>query len=166
MLYFAAFAGSISADSAVRGEAESILDQLSLIKGVILVLPNVISNHHVDVGTRTAAAVYMKNEVRRRWTAQPSKNFSNSFTEEEKNAFRHILVPLVVSVVSDEFPISIANPVEECVRIVAHADYPTSWPNIMDTVAGVSSNRIFVFRYDNRLLTVLLYICVYICASY
>lgn len=95
-----------------------------------------MTNVELDVGLRTSAAIYLKNEVRRHWDGTLGKE-NRIYSEEEKRTFRSLLVPLLEAVLVDGSPPSITNSIDDCIRCVAHSDYPESWPDVLYIIVEV-----------------------------
>ena len=153
--------------------AEENLQAAQKSPGFLLeILRLVASSDGIDPAVRQAAAVTFKNTVKKYWDPDNDDNVDDSqgvvISPEDRNTIKSHLVQLMCTT-----PGQIQAQLSESISLVAVADYPDQWQNLLpdlvqqftspnpDTVVGVlkTANSIFKrFRYVAR--SVALYLVI------
>lgn len=158
-------AESLSPHTETRRRAEENLQAAQKSPGFLLeILRLVASSDGIDPAVRQAAAVTFKNTVKKYWDPDNDDNVDDSqgvvISPEDRNTIKSHLVQLMCTT-----PGQIQAQLSESISLVAVADYPDQWQNLLpdlvqqftspnpDTVVGVlkTANSIFKrFRYVAR----------------
>ncbi|KEP50401.1 putative importin-alpha export receptor [Rhizoctonia solani 123E] len=125
-----------SLNPATRLVAEKQLDESSKQPGFLSHLLTLPLNKSNPPEVRTAASIYFKNTVKRRWSPD-EEDFPIS--EGDKNAVRAELVPamLALSKSGADKTDRLARPqLAESLAIIAGEDYPDRWPTLIDQLTS------------------------------
>ncbi|PFH35891.1 importin-beta N-terminal domain-containing protein [Besnoitia besnoiti] len=157
-----ALEGTYSQNEEVRKTSEQHLHSISPSPGLLAALLKIVQHDQVDVGVRTAAAVMLKNEIKKHWEGPGgdvdeeaegapagARKRDDYYGGEEKAFVKENLYPSLIQVWPVSQPVS--QQLLECVRLIALHDYPASWPLLLPAVTADVAAR----QDSNRLLCAL-----------
>ncbi|KAI0657254.1 ARM repeat-containing protein [Cubamyces menziesii] len=160
------FSCTFSPDPNVQKRAELEIRKLGAQEGMVTTVLQIIGNDNVDIATRQAAAVYLKNRVYSSYfidsVARPDQV---PIPTSDRNNFKASVLPLIASSPSRVISVQLAG----ALKNVVARDFPEQWPTLADDVKKllVSSNvnevhagcvttlemvRAFRFRQNNDIL--------------
>ena len=120
---------TLSADLAMRKQAEEYLTQHSYAKGHVVGLMQVAVAPQAELPMRQAASIHFKNLVAKGW--EPRREESARLHEEDKATVKeNVLEALIQS------PDQVRSQLVECMKVMVNADYPEKWPNLLPTLLG------------------------------
>ncbi|KAH7097641.1 ARM repeat-containing protein [Auriculariales sp. MPI-PUGE-AT-0066] len=134
------FSTSYDANPNVRLSGELEIRKLSTQEGMLSNLIQVIAADGVDVSVRLAAAVFLKNRIRRAYFVPDDTTLDiAAIPESDRVAVKQHIFPLLVSAPSR----AIRAPLAETLRCLISHDYPDKWPTLLDEIkALLGSTRI------------------------
>jgi len=118
---------SFSANSAERKEAEEQIAALSQVRGSLFVLLRVAAEASIQKEARQAAAIILKNKVKRQW--EQADLFA---TEAEKASARAEILDALLK----ETEPPIRDQLAECVNEVSIKDFPGAWPELLPALVS------------------------------
>ncbi|KAJ7813098.1 armadillo-type protein [Mycena leptocephala] len=135
------FAATLSSDPNARRAAELQIRKVGNEAGMIAALLQIIGADTIDLATRQACAVWMKNRVHANYTIDtvgaarrtdqaPS---STGVAQSDREALRSSLLPLLAASPSRSITVQLASALK---TIVAH-DFPERWPGLVDAIKGL-----------------------------
>ncbi|KAJ1616787.1 armadillo-type protein [Pavlovales sp. CCMP2436] len=112
---------TVSADKAVRKQAEEQLRHAEGDAGFSLILLAITADNSAALGARQAGAVYFKNLVKQRWTDD-----ERPLPPADKEAVKAGLLGLMVSV-----PELVQRQLSEAISTISTSDFPEQWPSLL-----------------------------------
>ena len=124
-------------ETQVRGPAEEVLKQSETSPGFCTLLLQIGTKQQAyDATTRTLATIVLKNIIHRQWNAGRRGGVSNGgLSAEEKHVLRQ---GLLNSICEPSKPV--ATQLRVIIAKVARADWPSSWPDLFDTLVQYVQN--------------------------
>jgi hypothetical protein len=120
---------TLSADEHTRHQAEQYLTQHAYAKSHVVVLMQVATAPQADASMRQSATINLKNLIAKGW--DPRREDAARLHEEDKATVRaNVLEALIQS------PEIVRSQLNECVKVIANADFPERWPNLLETLVG------------------------------
>lgn len=111
------------------------ISKIRCLPGFATTLLQLIMSDQVEMPTRQAGAIYMKNTVSNYWESLTPLSDTDKTTptqwlgDHDKQTIRDHLIEAVI-----HSPDPIRNQLVICVRHVAQSDFPDKWPQIIDKV--------------------------------
>eukprot|EP00927_Polykrikos_kofoidii_P002373 TRINITY_DN10937_c0_g2_i1.p1 TRINITY_DN10937_c0_g2~~TRINITY_DN10937_c0_g2_i1.p1 ORF type:complete len:1144 (+),score=214.64 TRINITY_DN10937_c0_g2_i1:93-3434(+) len=136
---FDAFHYSCSPCTSERQRAEAAIQSAERMPGFLVALLRIAMESSADPAIRQAAAIQLKNQVKRWW--QPvDENTDVGYGEQEKAMVRDQLFGAISGVVNSP---KVRDQLVECLRFVARADFPDRWMGLVGSVlTGLESDDI------------------------
>lgn len=125
---------TLNKDEAIRKAAEAVLNTACLVPGYIVSLLQTSVDVQFPNEVRQAAAISLKNAIRRNWNRSredvPSSAASGKFTipQEDCTVVRENVLAGLKLARSDN---ALRGVLSECVGLVAEYDYPERWPGFV-----------------------------------
>jgi importin-7 len=119
---------TLSADAAVRQQAETALKSAESHHGFIGALLDIVQNEQdlsPAAAVRLPAAIYLKNRVSRGWSTE--NNVHQPIPDDERKSFRDRLLPVLANV-----PPQIRHQCVPILQTILQHDFPAKWPEFMD----------------------------------
>ncbi|KAG6819702.1 hypothetical protein H0H93_009446 [Arthromyces matolae] len=137
------FASTISPDPNVRKAGELQIRKIANEEGMISALLQIIATDSVDLATRQACSVWLKNRVYNLYSVDTTTNRRTPdqgiIANSDREALRAHILRLLATSPSRSITVQIASTVK---NIVAH-DYPERWPTFLQEVkALLTSNNV------------------------
>jgi hypothetical protein len=146
----AALESTLNKDNAVRKAAEQALDEASLVPGYLALLLQIVALPQSPKHVKQAAAVALKNAIRRNWPETPTPHHvrTEDSDEEEEDPPRarsitppdceliraNILQALALVSTSDTND-TCTRLLAECVGLIAESDFPSCWPDLVPSLS-------------------------------
>ncbi|KAG5643336.1 hypothetical protein DXG03_001055 [Asterophora parasitica] len=127
------FATTINPDPNVRKAGELQIRKVANEEGLITALLQIISVDSVDIATRQAASVWLKNRVHTLYGLEASTTRRPDqavIPESDRAALRANILPLLAASPSRSITLQIASTLKS---VVAH-DFPERWPGLLEEV--------------------------------
>eukprot|EP00929_Paragymnodinium_shiwhaense_P052947 TRINITY_DN26508_c0_g1_i1.p1 TRINITY_DN26508_c0_g1~~TRINITY_DN26508_c0_g1_i1.p1 ORF type:complete len:1052 (+),score=280.70 TRINITY_DN26508_c0_g1_i1:142-3297(+) len=136
---FVVFQHSYSASALERQHAEASLQSAEQAPGFLTALLRIAAEPRVEQAIRQAAAIQLKNQVKRWWDVS-AEGGAGGYVLQEKAAVRDGLVEALAAAALTA-PLVRAQ-LLECLRLVALHDFPHSWPGLTERLlAGLGSEE-------------------------
>ncbi|KAF9046357.1 armadillo-type protein [Panaeolus papilionaceus] len=159
------FSTTYNPDPNVRKAAELQIRKVGNQEGMIAAILRIIAADTIDISTRQACAVWLKNRLHTYALEEARRPDQAVIAPSEREALRINILPLLAASPNRSLSLQLANGLKS---IVAH-DFPEKWPGLVDEVKRLllSSNvndvhagcvaaleviRAFRFRYQNDVL--------------
>ncbi|KZT65852.1 ARM repeat-containing protein [Daedalea quercina L-15889] len=161
------FASSYSPDPNVQKSGELQIRKIGGQEGMVTAIVQIIGSDNVELATKQAAAVYLKNRVYTSYFVEPVNPRPDQvpIAPSDRNALKASLLPLLATSPSNLITVQLANTLK---NIVAR-DFPDNWPDLLDNVkrmlgsgnirevsagcvATLEMVRAFRFRQNNDIL--------------
>ncbi|KAH9851744.1 ARM repeat-containing protein [Lenzites betulinus] len=160
------FSCTFSADPNVQKRAELEIRKLGGQEGLVTTVLQIIGNDNVDLPTRQAAAVYLKNRVYSSYFVDTNARADQSpIPPADRNNLKISILPLIAASPSRAVTVQLAG----ALKNVVARDFPEQWPSLVEDVkkllASSSVNevhagcvtalemvRAFRFRQNNEVL--------------
>ncbi|CCH40472.1 putative importin-7 [Wickerhamomyces ciferrii] len=125
------FWNSLSADQAVRQQAEKTLREAQRAIGFLGACLDILATKEVDLPVKKAAAVFFKNRIVRHWSSRNGdEKDEEQVDNDEKPIIRDRLLPTLVSVNNQ-----LRNQLVPVLHTIIVADYPNQWSNLVDSAS-------------------------------
>ena len=130
---------TFNSDSIIRKDAEQKVNEFLRSQNSLLILILFVNTPTTDKSLRQAAAIILKNNIRHYWSNREDDKERLPSTLENRTLFKtHLLNGLLV--VTDT---SIRGLIVEVIRIVAEADFPTQWPELLpELLKNIQSDNV------------------------
>ncbi|KAI0057803.1 ARM repeat-containing protein [Artomyces pyxidatus] len=159
------FATTFDPNPNVRKAAELEVRKVGNQEGMLAALLQIIASDNVDLATRQACVVYVKNRVGTSYFTEPSPSDPKSILPSDRAALKSSILPLLAASPSRSITLQLASTLKS---LVAH-DFPDKWPELLDgakqllassnirevgagTVVALEMVRAFRFRSKNDVL--------------
>ncbi|KDQ62833.1 hypothetical protein JAAARDRAFT_30743 [Jaapia argillacea MUCL 33604] len=161
------FATTFNPNPNVRKAAELEIRKVGRQEGMIAALIQIISADTVDLATRQACAVYLKNRVSTSYFIDPARSTPDQtpIPQSDRDALKASILPILAASPSRSITLQLSVTLK---GIVSH-DYPEKWPGLLDDVkkllgsgdlhhvgagcvAALEMVKAFRFRQDNIVL--------------
>lgn len=126
----------------VRMQAELDLRNVEAQQGMLPSTVQIVGSDQADQAVRMAAAIYLKNRLRRTWDTTdagkhaPAAGGPRPIPDADRQPLKSLLIPTLVST-SGQLQTHVASALNTVIR----ADFPKNWPDLMDSVGAlVNSN--------------------------
>ncbi|CAO1626737.1 unnamed protein product [Sympodiomycopsis kandeliae] len=134
------FQSTLDSHPNARMQAELDLRNVEGQQGMVPSVIQIVGSDQADSGVRLAAAVYLKNRLRRVWDAEtnttPTQQGPPLIPDADRQPIKSLLLPTLVSA-SPQLQVHVAS----ALNTVIKADFPKNWPDLMDNVGKlVNSN--------------------------
>ncbi|KAG8924879.1 hypothetical protein FRC01_010942 [Tulasnella sp. 417] len=121
------FATTFSADATARKAAEVEIKNAGQQGGMISALLQIIANNNVDLTTRQAMVVWLKNRVVNGYP----KDSSTPIPPSDRVAVKQGIVPLLIAAPSRPIRVQFA----AIIKAIINQDFPDQWPELLPTGA-------------------------------
>ncbi|CAK5283934.1 unnamed protein product [Mycena citricolor] len=167
------YTATLSSNPNERRAAELDIRKVGNETGMVSALLQIIATDNIDISTRQACAVWMKNRVQSAYAlpesgANPRRPDAPTIAASDRDALRSHLLPLLAAAPSRSIALQLASTLK---GVIAH-DFPARWPGLVDTikallgsgevrqvhagcVASLEAVRAFRFRQKNDVLPML-----------
>ncbi|EIN12803.1 ARM repeat-containing protein [Punctularia strigosozonata HHB-11173 SS5] len=163
------FATTYNPDPNVRKAAELEIRKVGVQEGMLTALLQIIAEENVELATRQACSVYLKNRVYTSYTVDPAvtrpRPDQTPIHPSDKDALKASILRLLAASPSRSVTVQLADTFKNAVA----RDFPDNWPGLLDQVKAllISSNiqdvaagciaslevvRAFRFRQDSKIL--------------
>ncbi|KAA1474736.1 ARM repeat-containing protein [Dentipellis sp. KUC8613] len=124
------FASTLSPNPNVQKSAELEIRKVSGQEGLIAALLQIIANDNVDLATRQASAIYLKNRVGTSYFVDPANPRPDQkvIQESDRIALKSSILRLLATSPNRAITLQLANTLR---TLVSH-DFPQKWPELMD----------------------------------
>ncbi|KAF9481128.1 ARM repeat-containing protein [Pholiota conissans] len=160
------FATTYNPDPNVRKAAELQIRKIGNEEGMITAILQIIAADSIDIATRQACSVWLKNRIHTSYSIETSRRPDQVvISPAEREAIRVNILPLIATAPSNSIALQLAN----ILKSVVAYDFPSKWPtlvaeiqrlllsnNIREVHAGcvatLEAVRAFRFRQKNDVL--------------
>jgi len=134
----ALFQASMSPDKNTRIAAELELRKFESSEGMLSAVLGLIIHSSTEIGVQQAAAIYLKNRVRKAWALDSSSRIAVApIPASDKQYLKSNLLPTLIA----SHPIIKAQLKEALANIVVE-EFPEQWPDLLPTIlTGITSNQ-------------------------
>ncbi|KJA23271.1 hypothetical protein HYPSUDRAFT_40079 [Hypholoma sublateritium FD-334 SS-4] len=164
------FATTYNPDPNVRKAAELQIRKIGNEEGMIAAILRIIAADSIDIATRQACSVWLKNRVHTSYSLETSRRPDQAvIVPSEREAIRINILPLIAAAPSNAIAVQLANTLKSVVSF----DFPSKWPTLVDEikrlltsnnikevhagcVATLEAVRAFRFRQKNDVLPALI----------
>jgi len=129
------FATTLSPDPNVRKAGELEIRKIGGQEGLVSALLQIISNNQVDLATRQACSVYLKNRVHTSYTLDIASRRPDTsvIPPSDRDALKSHILTLLSASPSRAITVQLASTFKD---VVAH-DFPDRWPGLLDEVKAM-----------------------------
>ncbi|KAJ7464732.1 armadillo-type protein [Mycena galericulata] len=129
------FASTLSPDPNARKAAELQIRKVNHETGLIAALLQIIGTDNIDIATRQACSVWVKNRVHNTYTLDATTRRPDQalVASPDREALRNGILPLLASSPSRSITVQLASTLK---TLVAH-DFPDRWPSLIDAIKGL-----------------------------
>ncbi|KAJ7696679.1 armadillo-type protein [Mycena rosella] len=129
------FAATLSPDPNSRKAAELQIRKVGNETGMIAALLQIIGADNIDIATRQACSVWMKNRVHANYTLDVATRRPDQavIPPSDREALRAHILPLLAASPSRSITVQLASALK---TLVAH-DFPERWPGLIDAIKGL-----------------------------
>ncbi|KAI0079480.1 ARM repeat-containing protein [Panus rudis PR-1116 ss-1] len=125
------FATTYNPDPNVQKAGELQIRKLAGQEGMVAGLLQIIASDNVDIATRQASAVYLKNRVYSGYYVESAtREGLVPIPESDRQALKTSILHLLANSPSRSITLQLAN----ALKNIAARDYPDHWPNLLDEV--------------------------------
>ncbi|KAJ7105062.1 armadillo-type protein [Mycena crocata] len=126
------FAATLSADPNARKAAELQIRKVGNETGMIAALLQIIGADNIDIATRQACSVWMKNRVHANYTVDAATRRPDQavIAASDRDALRGSIFQLLAASPSRSITVQLASALK---TLVAH-DFPERWPGLIDGI--------------------------------
>ncbi|KAL9055623.1 MAG: hypothetical protein Q9162_003433 [Coniocarpon cinnabarinum] len=117
---------TLSPDTNIRRQAELDLRRAEENPGFVDALVKILEVEQ-EPGVKQATVVYLKNKITRAWNPSDEYPQNKRISNNEKQAFRAKLIPLLAN-----SPTRVRTQLIPILQTVLHTDYPDHWPDILN----------------------------------
>ncbi|EZG55996.1 importin-beta amine-terminal domain protein [Gregarina niphandrodes] len=136
--YVAAFVKSLANSKEERTSGEEYIKSCQLQPGFLQALVAVSGDGAVDSGIRTAALVYLKNEISNRWHPNDF-NSHQVYGEADRQMIKNTILPLSASIPLSE--VALRKTVDQICFILLRGSLTEDWPGCHETVTSMLRDR-------------------------
>ncbi|GJJ15816.1 hypothetical protein Clacol_010094 [Clathrus columnatus] len=122
---------TLSPDPNVRKAAELDIRRVARQEGMLTAMMQIIGNEGVDVATRLACAIYLKNRLRRTYYLDPTSQATgeqNPILPSDRAALKANIIPLLIATASSK---QINAQLSNSIRSIISVDFPNDWPTLL-----------------------------------
>lgn len=130
------FATTFNPDPNIRKAAELDIRKIASQEGIIAALLQIIAADSVDLATRQACSVWLKNRVHSNYSIDavtPRRPESQPISDSDREALRAHILPLLTASPSRSITVQLAHTLK---NVVAH-DFPTRWPELLPALRAM-----------------------------
>ncbi|KAJ7740236.1 armadillo-type protein [Mycena maculata] len=129
------FAATLSPDPNARKAAELQIRKVAHETGLIAALLQIIGADNIDLATRQACSVWLKNRVHGTYTLDATTRRPDQalVATSDREALRNSLLPLLAGSPSRAITVQLASALK---TVVAH-DFPERWPGLIDAIKAL-----------------------------
>ncbi|KAK7048757.1 importin N-terminal domain-containing protein [Favolaschia claudopus] len=126
------FAATLNSDPNARRAAELEIRKIGNETGMIAALLQIIAADNIDIATRQACSVWMKNRVHGSYTLDASSRRPEQalIPNSDKEALRGNLLQLLAASPSRAITLQLAN----CLKTIIAHDFPSRWPELIAAI--------------------------------
>ncbi|KAJ7490549.1 armadillo-type protein [Mycena latifolia] len=126
------FAATLSPDPNSRKAAELQIRKVGNEPGMIAALLQIIAADSIDIATRQACAVWVKNRVHAAYTLDGSTRRADqaAIAPSDREALRASILPLLAAAPNRSVTVQLASALK---TVVAH-DFPERWPGLVEAI--------------------------------
>ncbi|KAL4081168.1 armadillo-type protein [Scleroderma citrinum] len=136
------FATTYNPDPNIQKAGELQIRKIGSQEGVITALLQIIASDSVDLATRQACTVYLKNRVHTSYIIEPSRQRPEQIpiAQSDRDALKANILKLLAASPSRSITVQLAATLKD---LIVH-DFPERWPNLLENVNHLlnSSNNI------------------------
>ncbi|EJC98943.1 ARM repeat-containing protein [Fomitiporia mediterranea MF3/22] len=135
------FATTYDPNPNARKAGELEIRKVGSQEGMVTAVMHIIGNDSVEIATRQAASVYLKNRVHKSYAVEPPRQRPDQIPipQSDRDALKSSIFPLIVSSPSKSISVQLASTLR---TLISH-DFPEKWPNLMDTIKTLlASNNV------------------------
>ncbi|KYQ94245.1 hypothetical protein DLAC_04540 [Tieghemostelium lacteum] len=121
-----AFRNTLHMNVDVRKNAEATIENLKKESGYSRVLLKIIASNEIEISTRQAVAIYLKNMVLHKWNKSTTETEETYITKEDGEFIRENLIDALVH--CDHL---VQNQIEYMIGTIADKEFPTTWTSLM-----------------------------------
>ncbi|TDL17754.1 ARM repeat-containing protein [Rickenella mellea] len=136
------FATTFNPDPNIRKRAELDIRKVGGQEGVIAALLHIIGTDSIDIATRQACSVYLKNRVQKAYVPDnpniPTPPDRTPIAQSDRDALKGAIFPLIVASPTRSVSIQLS----ATLKTLVAEDFPEKWPGLFDVVLSLldSSN--------------------------
>ncbi|KAJ6504734.1 armadillo-type protein [Mycena vitilis] len=129
------FASTLSSDPNARRAAELQIRKVGNETGMIAALLQIIGADSIDIATRQACSVWLKNRVHANYTLDAATRRPDQalIATSDRDALRGSILPLLAASPSRSITVQLASTLK---TLVAH-DFPERWPGLVDAIKAL-----------------------------
>ncbi|KAJ7606560.1 armadillo-type protein [Mycena polygramma] len=129
------FASTLSSDPNARRAAELQIRKVGNETGMIAALLQIIGADSIDIATRQACSVWLKNRVHANYTLDAATRRPDQalIATSDRDALRGSILPLLAASPSRSITVQLASTLK---TLVAH-DFPDRWPGLVDAIKAL-----------------------------
>ncbi|KAL0575166.1 Nonsense-mediated mRNA decay protein 5 [Marasmius crinis-equi] len=126
------FSMTLDPDPNIQKAAELIICKIGAEEGAVATLLKIIATDSVDIPTRQACSVWVKNRVASHFHLETRVDHAdrNPMPQSDENALRSNLLPLLVESPSRIISLQLASALKDIVS----TDFPGVWPSLLDDI--------------------------------
>ncbi|KAJ8079910.1 Nonsense-mediated mRNA decay protein 5 [Marasmius tenuissimus] len=124
------FSTTFNPDPNIRKAAELEIRKVGNEEGMIAALLQIIASDNIDLATRQACSVWVKNRVASHYALETPTGRAdrNPLAQSDKSAIRTNILPLIANSPSRAISLQLASALK---NIISH-DFPERWPTLLD----------------------------------
>ncbi|KAH7885476.1 armadillo-type protein [Phlebopus sp. FC_14] len=129
------FATTYNADPNIQKAGELQIRKIGAQEGMLTALLQIIASDSVDLATRQACSVYLKNRVHTSYIIDPSRARPDQIpiAQSDRDALKTSILRLLSSSPSRPITLQLGATLKD---LVGH-DFPDNWPNLLDNVKAL-----------------------------
>ncbi|PWN26503.1 ARM repeat-containing protein [Jaminaea rosea] len=137
---YSIFQSTLSPDPNTRVRAELDLRATEAQPGMLPGVLQIVASEQADGTIRQAAAIYLKNRLRKSWDDEGNNASSSkgpaAVPQQDREPIKSLLLPTLVST-TGQVQVHVASAFHTLVR----ADFPSKWPDLMDNVGRLVKSQ-------------------------
>ncbi|KAL5482877.1 NMD5 [Sanghuangporus weigelae] len=126
------FARTYDPNPNARKAGELDIRKIGGQEGMLTAVLHIIGSDGVEIATRQAASVYLKNRVHKSYFIEPSRQRPDQvpIPQSDRDALKSNIFPLIISSPSKAISVQLASTLRS---LISH-DFPEKWPDLMATI--------------------------------
>ncbi|KAG8903898.1 hypothetical protein FRB99_002598 [Tulasnella sp. 403] len=144
------FASTFTSNPNQRKAAELDIRKVGTQEGMITALIQIIGNNNVDLATRQACVVWLKNRVQRAYhisLTDPNPDHPPIHVS-DRVTLRQNIIPLLIAAPSRAIRVQLT----ACIKLIIATDFPDDWPELLDHVMTLLSSEDLATVYGGLLV--------------
>ncbi|KAF8651929.1 hypothetical protein AX16_004573 [Volvariella volvacea WC 439] len=130
------FTTTLNSNPNVRKAAELEIRRVGNEEGMITALLQIIASDSVDLATRQACSVWLKNRVYKHYSLEPTTKRRPDLViiaQSDRDALKSSILPLLAAAPSRSISVQLASTLKNIIAV----DFPSKWPGILQSVKGL-----------------------------